>query len=142
MDKKNVIYIVIALVIVLLGFYFFMPAKVVQQNQQQTTNQTPVVNNQNQTPAPAIQTISAKTYNVSIVNFAFSPSTLNINKGDTIVWTNNDSAPHQVKGDALGSLSSPVMTLKQTYSFIFNDASTFNYHCAIHPSMTGVVVVK
>lgn len=88
-------------------------------------------------PAPAPS--SAKNYTVNIANFSFSPSSITINAGDTIVWTNNDSAPHQIAGNGFGS---GALSNGQSYSFKFSSAGTYNYHCAIHPSMTGLVIVK
>lgn len=118
----------------------------IPQNQQPApTNSTSTVTTTTSTTTITntfTQTATAKTYNVSITNFSFSPSTLTINKGDTVVWTNNDSVPHQVKGDTLSALSAPVMSNGQTYSFTFNNTGTFGYHCAIHPSMTGTIIVK
>ena len=97
-----------------------------------TPNPTPKPN-----PAPAPS--SAKTYTISIANFAFSPASISINAGDTITWTNHDSVPHQIAGNSFGS--SPLSN-GQSYSFKFNSAGTYNYHCAIHPSMTGIITVK
>ena len=89
----------------------------------------------NPVPAPS----SAKTYTVNIQNFAFSPASISINVGDTIVWTNYDSAPHQIAGNGL---SSSPLSNGQSYSFKFSSAGTYSYHCAIHPSMTGSIIVK
>ena len=62
-----------------------------------------------------------------------------VKKGDTVVWTNKDSAPHTVTG---GSLNSGTLSGGQTYSFTFNAAGTVSYACSFHPSMTGKVVVQ
>jgi plastocyanin len=47
---------------------------------------------------------------------------------------------HTVTGDNGGPSSQPLAT-GQSYSFTFNTAGTFAYHCSIHPSMTGMVIV-
>lgn len=77
---------------------------------------------------------------VTIANFAFSPGTINVKVGDQVTWTNQDSATHDVEGD--GGISSGPLAQGKTYSMTFSTAGTFNYKCAIHPSMTGQVVVK
>lgn len=172
MDKKMAIYTLVVLAVLLGAFYFLRPYGVVQQNQGQSpVNQTSATNDQKraspiettnsgakptatekttpvtstkdniESPVP-VQTASTKRYNVSVINFAFNPSTLNINRGDTVFWTNSDSAPHRVLGDNLDSLNGPVMNNAQTYSFTFTDSGTFNYHCSIHPMMKGSVIVK
>ncbi|MFI6768042.1 cupredoxin family copper-binding protein [Streptomyces sp. NPDC050355] len=79
---------------------------------------------------------------VTISDFAFSPSTLTVSKGTTVMWTNNDSAPHTVTSSGSGSLNSPDLESGDSYTFTFNSAGTFSYYCAIHPSMHGTVIVK
>jgi plastocyanin len=85
--------------------------------------------------------INTKPGTVNIQNFAFSPSTIKINKGDTVTWANSDSTIHRIVADDssfdLGDQSSGA-TVKHT----FKESGTFNYHCAIHTSMKGVIVVK
>lgn len=78
---------------------------------------------------------------VNIENFAFSPSQLTIAKDVTVVWTNNDSAPHTVTADD-DSFTSPTLNQGDTYSRKFTSAGTVAYHCEIHPSMKASVVVQ
>ncbi len=119
MNTKITVSVIAIVVIVLGAFYFFRSYQNVP-----TSANIPV-------PAGAIP--------VSIVNFSFNPATTTIAKGGTVVWTNNDAVPHQIAG---GELNGPVINKGQTYFFTFNTAGTFNYHCAIHPSMTGTIVVQ
>jgi amicyanin len=79
---------------------------------------------------------------VNIRNFAFSPSQINIKVGDTITWTNSDTAPHTVTSDSGSELDSPTISVGQTYSHTFANTGTFDYYCTIHPSMKGKVVVE
>ena len=101
-----------------------------------------VDSNTNTGSSATIEVVQAKKYEVPIVGFAFSPKTLTINKGDTVVWTNNDSAPHDVVGTNNKILSSPTLSRGQTYSFTFTETGTFEYFCSIHPSMKGSIIVK
>jgi len=79
--------------------------------------------------------------NVSIKNFAFSVSSLSVNSGVTVTWTNNDATTHTVTADD-NSFDSGDIAPGKTFSKTFNSAGTFNYHCKIHPGMTAAVVVK
>jgi plastocyanin len=79
--------------------------------------------------------------NVELQSFAFSPQSLNVKKGTTVTWTQMDSAPHTIVSDT-GLFESPQLSKGQTWSFTFNDAGTFSYHCSIHPSMTAKIVVE
>ncbi len=83
-----------------------------------------------------------QTYNVEMKNFAFSPSTLTIKKGDTVVWTNRDSTQHTVTSDSGTELNSERLSQEETYSHTFNTQGTFSYHCTPHPSMNGKIIVQ
>lgn len=85
------------------------------------------------------QTTSIEGSSISIQNFAFSPKTLTISKGVAVNWTNNDSAPHQIKSD---TFDSKILNKGETFSFTFENVGTFDYSCAIHPSMTGKIIVQ
>lgn len=127
------------LVLVILGgayFYFTRPASapVTQTTHQQNAAETGT----GSTPSPT--TTGNVKVAVSITNFAFSPSTITVHKGDTVVWTNNDSAPHTVTGDN-GGPASGTLSQGSGYSYTFNTVGTFPYHCTIHPNMHGTVVV-
>jgi plastocyanin len=92
-----------------------------------------------QTPAQSSNQTNNSSAAINIQNFAFNPASLTISKGTTVTWTNNDSAPHQIKSTTFNS--SPL-SQGQTFSFTFNDVGTFNYSCAIHPSMLGKIIVQ
>jgi plastocyanin len=78
---------------------------------------------------------------VVIEGFAFKPDTLNILAGTTVTWRNNDSAIHTVTaGD--NSFTSGSLSSGATFSYTFTKTGTFEYHCQIHPSMAGKVIVK
>jgi len=79
---------------------------------------------------------------VTILNFTYSPTPLNVNIGDTVTWTNKDGASHTVTSDTAGIFDSGSLATNATFSFTFTKAGTFKYHCSIHPLMTGTIVVK
>jgi len=143
MNKKTIIYIVIIIAILVVSYFFFLyrngkPKEVITPVLPNVSTPGVVIPVATTTSIPVPVTTS-KTYTISIINFAFSPANLDINIGDTIVWTNNDGAPHQIIGD---SLNSPIMSKGQTFSQTFNKSGAFSYHCSIHPSMKGVINIK
>ncbi|GAC1474024.1 MAG: hypothetical protein PVSMB7_28640 [Chloroflexota bacterium] len=83
----------------------------------------------------------AQTATVSIVNFHFQPAVLTIAAGTSVTWTNQDSAAHAIAGNA-GDFSSGTLNTGASYTFAFTRAGTYAYHCSIHPSMTGSIVVQ
>lgn len=84
---------------------------------------------------------TGETYYVDITNFAFRMASLAINVGDSVVWTNTDSAPHSVTSDSGMELNSAQLAKGESYSHTFNTEGTFNYHCSLHSNMRGKIVV-
>ncbi len=76
---------------------------------------------------------------VTIQGFAFGPSSLDVDVGTTVTWTNKDSVTHTVTAND-GSFDGQVAS-GATFSQTFAKAGTFSYHCKIHPSMTATVTV-
>jgi len=77
--------------------------------------------------------------NVTMENFAFNPSELKVKVGDTVTWTNMDSATHDVKSDLFQSDS---LKKGDSFSFTFDTAGTYEYICSFHPSMKGTIIVE
>ena len=83
----------------------------------------------------------AKSYTVNIQGFKFSPDSLVIASGDTVVWQNLDSVSHAVISDN-GELNSDILPEGGTYSHTFVNKGTFDYYCRIHHAMTGIIIVR
>jgi plastocyanin len=77
---------------------------------------------------------------VTIAGFAFSPKTVTVNVGDTVTWTNNDTATHTAT--SAGNFDTGSIGGGASKSVTFQTAGTFAYVCSIHSSMTGTVVVR
>ena len=87
-------------------------------------------------------TATAATATVEIAGFAFSPPSLTINAGDTVTWTNRDSAQHSAVF-ANGGPRIRALSNGQSDSITFATSGTFNYVCGIHgASMSGTVIVR
>lgn len=78
---------------------------------------------------------------VSIQNTSFSPSTLNIPGGTTVMWVNNDNVEHEVVSDN-GVFDSGVLSPGESFNFTFTEAGDYPYHCSLHPSLIGIIVVS
>jgi plastocyanin len=81
---------------------------------------------------------------VEIKNMMFTPSQITVQKGAKVTWTNNDNVAHTVTDDLsnVGGPASAQIPAGETYSFTFTKTGSFQYHCTIHPSMRGTIVVK
>lgn len=86
-----------------------------------------------------IRSAAAQTYAVEIRNFAFSPASLTIKKGDSVTWTNRDGAAHSIE---MNGVESDLMQTGQSYTRAFNETGTFSYRCGPHPSMLGTIIVE
>lgn len=95
---------------------------------------TPTTGSQN----ASISASSNDSSSVSIENFKFVPAELTVKAGTTVVWTNNDSAGHDIKAD---EFVSPMMAQGETYSHTFTVKGTYDYICGVHPSMKGKIIV-
>lgn len=78
---------------------------------------------------------------VSILGNSFSPSTLEIETGTTVRWTNTSPIPHQVAWHYLHLDSSPMLTQQLTFEHAFDRPGTYEYYCGPHPNMTGMIEV-
>jgi plastocyanin len=105
-------------------------------------NTTININNVSVPSAPVAPSTPAnqnpQTYTVNIQNNTFNPPSLQINAGDTVKWVNMDSAPHEPKGTIFDSGS---LGPNGTFEYTFNSTGTYNYICAIDPSMKGTITV-
>ena len=97
-------------------------------------------------PTMATTTTSNSTiFQVSILDNGgssfFSPATLTIPKGATVIWTNMSAAPHSINNNT-NAFSSPGNLLRsQTFQMVFTTAGTYTYHCGLHPYMKGTITV-
>jgi plastocyanin len=58
-----------------------------------------------------------------------------------VTWTNQDYLPHTVISTTQ-QFRSPVFFTNDKFAFTFSTPGTYEYFCAIHPKMTGTVVVE
>ncbi len=93
--------------------------------------------------APASSPAAAAAVQAQIANVAF-PEMITVKPGTTVTWTNKDSFAHTVTADAgqTETFDSKSLDGGGTFSVTFAKAGTFSYHCNIHSSMHGKVVVS
>ncbi len=96
---------------------------------------------------------------VTIQDFSFSPSTVTIKVGTAVRWTNSGPSSHTTTSDVgvwdSGTLSPPGGgggysgggSPGGSFSFTFEEAGSYPYHCTLHPpadfpGFTGTVTVS
>jgi len=88
------------------------------------------------------------TYTVIMPNNLFSPDTLMVSTGDTVLWINTDIRLHTttsgVNGTPNGLWDSGTMNPNDSFSFIFASAGNYPYYCTFHylMGMNGLVIVN
>ncbi|MFT5596886.1 MAG: plastocyanin [Flammeovirgaceae bacterium] len=93
--------------------------------------------------------VSAQTtHNVTVFNFGFDPAVLTVDQGDIVIWTNTEGF-HNVDGNSTTFPNNPEAFGNEasselwTYEVTFDTEGSYDYQCAIHPSlMTGRVIVQ
>ncbi|MCX6684327.1 MAG: cupredoxin family copper-binding protein [Methanoregula sp.] len=94
------------------------------------------------TATPTASTVGGNT--ITIKNFAFDPSSLTVKTGTVVTWVNQDGVSHTITSDT-GSpvaFSSDSLSNGASYTFTFTLPGTYTYHCSIHPSMKGTIIVQ
>jgi plastocyanin len=86
-----------------------------------------------------------------LTDTAFQPNPVQINVGDTVTWTNDDSQPHTVTSGANGAPDgkfdsspdfNPLLAPGQTFEHTFTEADDYPYFCMLHPNQVGTVSVS
>ncbi|HET9202805.1 MAG TPA: cupredoxin domain-containing protein [Acidimicrobiia bacterium] len=90
------------------------------------------------TEVPASDEAASSTA-VTIAEFAFAPAELGISVGSTVTWSNSDPTPHTVTSD---DFDTGPIDQGASGTVTFPAAGSFEYFCAIHPTMRGRVVVE
>ena len=90
----------------------------------------------------------------TLTDTAFSPSSIEVTVGQTVVWTNDDSAFHTVTSGTAGAadvgkefdsgLTGPTALTSngKTFEHTFDRIGDYPYFCSLHPAMVGTVIVK
>jgi plastocyanin len=83
---------------------------------------------------------SATGTRVAMKNMQFTPRSISVPVGGTVVWKNDDQLAHTVTA-ADGSWTSPLLEPGGTYEHKFESAGRFEITCSPHPFMKSVVEV-
>ena len=80
-------------------------------------------------------------------NKCFIPSSVSIMKGDTVVWSNDDTAAHTVTSGSpangpSGTFDSSLLIGGKSFEHTFDSSGSIDYFCMVHPWMTGRVQVS
>jgi plastocyanin len=82
-----------------------------------------------------------KVHVVVIEAMRYSPQTLEVNAGDTVIWKNKDPFPHTATATN-GSFDSREIGADRSWKFKASGKGSVPYVCTLHPTMKAELVVK
>ncbi len=87
--------------------------------------------------------VDPQTYSIRLEYYQARPSTLEINRGDTVVWRNSQDPKRLleiVSEDGLWENTNLVYG--RTFIYTFNESGTYNFSVIGQPRMSGSIVVN
>jgi plastocyanin len=81
-------------------------------------------------------------YTVLMQNMMYVPQVIAVKAGDAVLWVNKDTVNHTTVSDGALIWDSGNIAPGQSYKRVFSSVGTYNYHCGVHGSMKGTVVVR
>ena len=160
--KSGVLIIIVVLAIILFvgGFVLFGSFN---SNSGSSSSSGITPNSENSEPSQPVNPDNSKESNtITITSSGFSPSTLNVNIGDRVTFTNLGSSQswpasnihptHTVypgsgiskcDGAEESNIFDACRGLRQgeSYSFTFNEAGSWKYHDHLNPGSGGTIIV-
>lgn len=79
-------------------------------------------------------------HTVEIVQMQFQPAVLNVHRGDTVVFVNNDIVTHDATAMAGKAWSSGELPVGMSWKFV--PTENVIYFCSIHEVMRGEIIVE
>src|SRR4051794_32991149 len=71
---------------------------------------------------------------VLIDGTAFSPNTMTVKRGDTILWVNKDPFPHTATAMD-GTFDSKSIDAGKSWRYVASKPGDYTYTCTFHPTM-------
>jgi plastocyanin len=107
-----------------------------------------IINYDNLGESTIIDAKKIQTNNVSIVKdswsldtvISYSPTSIEINSGTAVTWTNDDTVIHTVT-DTQKTFDSEFIQAGGTWQYTFEKPGQYDYLCTLHPWMKGTVSV-
>ena len=87
--------------------------------------------------------VGAEETTTTIDDSTFTPAQITVRAGTKVTWVNNDDVPHTATSTAKPrSFDSRTLDTDGKFSHMFTTPGTYDYFCAVHPHMTGRIIVK
>lgn len=79
---------------------------------------------------------------VEIRGMAFQPGTLEVRRGDTVVWINRDIVPHTATATRESGWNTGSLLQGESGHHVARRKGEDPYFCELHPTMLGKLIVR
>lgn len=168
-EKKGVLGIVIVLIAILIvgGFIFYAATSSSDESESNSNaaGSALKVSGEENSPVSAEEqnTGNPKEYTIEIMSSGFSPSNLEIKAGDSVTWMNKDTVEHWpasamhpthkvYPGSDIAKCGTAEETkifdackglaLGESWTFVFDEKGSWNYHDHLVSSRSGKIIVN
>jgi plastocyanin len=131
--RPNPVWLLV--VVVMVGLAVAGPAIILRD---QLADDTPAAPTAAEGAQPVAAAAGGGGGTVKMAGLSFAPGALTVARGATVVFDNDDTAPHTVTARS-GGVDSGVLDPGKQFSLAVTDG--FDYFCSIHPSMTAKIAV-
>jgi plastocyanin len=87
-------------------------------------------------PSASASASKQTSHDVAMRDYKFVPKEITVDVGDTVTWTNEDSADHNAIAED-DSFRTPTFGEGETASVTIEKAGSFPYFCSLHANMEG-----
>ncbi|MEX2014123.1 MAG: cupredoxin domain-containing protein [Parcubacteria group bacterium] len=162
--NNTIVAAVLVLILAAGGFFLFKNRGVAPTEGELNNGETSVPNTQpdltgglderignppGATTTGTVTTGVTREFKVTATSFSFSPSTITVNKGDTVKITlKNNDGTHNLNIEGYDNAKTNILNAgqEQTISFVASKSGTFQYYCSVGnhraKGMVGTLTVR
>lgn len=93
-------------------------------------------------PSATPVAFEAQQVGVDVIDNRYDPPVISVPKGATVTWHFKGKVPHTVTSLGGGATFDSGIKTSGDFNYTFDAAGTYEYHCRVHPTMVGEVVVR
>ena len=76
-----------------------------------------------------------QTFHIEMRGMQYVPASLNVHRGDVVIWTNRDLVPHTAT--SAGWFDSGSIAPGDSWTYVIREPVELDYLCSFHPTMKG-----
>ena len=92
--------------------------------------------------SPQPNDLSPQRHVVEIRGMAFDPAVLEVRRGDTVVWINQDIVPHTATATGRSGWNTGPRLQGESGRYVPRRKGEDHYSCTLHPTMLGKLIIR